>query len=130
VDLARKNPVIVTLVEDDETVVALLAELLKAHGHDPRELIVAHEDTVATVLDRMAAEGAAVVVLDLGMPVPGVDILERARADDRFRGVRYIVATAGFEGTKELPKAADIRSVAKPYDVPELLAAIAGTSRA
>lgn len=120
---------IVTLVEDDETVVALLAELLRSHGHDPREILVHHEDTVATVLDRIAAEHGAVIVLDLGMPVPGVEILARARTDDRFQGVRYIVATAGFEGTKELPRATDIRSVAKPYDVPELLAAIAGTSR-
>ena len=120
---------IVTLVEDDETVVTLLAELLKSHGHDPRIVLVEHDDTLATVLDRLAAESGPVIVLDLGMPVPGAEILTAARADARFRDVRYIVATAGFEGTKQLPKAPDIRSVAKPYDVPELLAAIAGTTR-
>lgn len=126
-DRARKDPVIITLVEDDPTVLTLLAELLKAHGHDPREVLITHEDTVATGLDRFAAEGAAVIILDLGMPVPGVDLLEAARKDPRFTGVRYIVATAGFEGTKQLPKAPDIRAVAKPYDVPELLAAVRGT---
>jgi CheY-like chemotaxis protein len=119
--------VIVTLVEDDATVLALLAELLKAHGHDPRPVLITHEDTVATALDRVAFEGGSVIVLDLGMPVPGVDLLDGARRDSRFAGMRYVVATAGFEGTKQLPRAADIRSVAKPYDVPELLSAIAGT---
>jgi CheY-like chemotaxis protein len=118
--------VIVTLVEDDATVLALLSELLKSHGHDPRPVLITDEDTVATALDRVASEGARVVVLDLGMPVPGVDLLEGARLDARFEGMRYIVATAGFEGTKQLPRAPDIRSVAKPYDVPELLRAIAG----
>lgn len=118
---------IVTLVEDDPTVLMLLAELLKSHGHDPREILITHDDSVATALDRFAAEGGAAIILDLGMPVPGVDLLEAARSDPRFKGVRYIVATAGFEGTKELPKAPDIRAVAKPYDVPELLSAIAGT---
>ena len=116
----------VTLVEDDATVLALLAELLKSHGHDPREVLITHEDTVATALDRVAREGATVIVLDLGMPVPGLELLEGARRDTRFAGTRYIVATAGFEGTKELPRAADVRCVAKPYDVPELLSAIAG----
>jgi CheY-like chemotaxis protein len=89
--------------------------------------LITHDDTVAIALDRIADEKPAVIVLDLGMPVPGVDLLEGARADARFRDIRYIVATAGFEGTKQLPKAPDIRSVAKPYDVPELLKAIAGT---
>ena len=118
---------IVALVEDDATVLQLLAELLKSHGHDPREILITHEDTIETALGRLAEEGAKVIVLDLGMPVPGVDLMEAARRDPRFQGVRYIVATAGFEGTRALPRASDIRSVAKPYDVPELLSAIAGT---
>lgn len=118
---------IVALVEDDETVLALLAELLKGHGHDPRPVLITHEDTLDIALDRIATECAPVVLLDLGMPVPGTDLLEAARNDSRFRDVRYVVATAGFEGTKALPRAADIRSIAKPYDVPELLRAIAGT---
>lgn len=118
---------IVTLVEDDSTVLALLAELLKAHGHDPRPVLITHEDTIATALDRIATEGAPVIVLDLGMPVPGIDLLAGARLDTRFAGIRYVVATAGFEGTKQIPRAPDISAVAKPYDVPELLSAIAGT---
>lgn len=122
-----RTKMIVALVEDDSTVLTLLAELLKSHGHDPREVLITHDDTVESALDRLAAEGPGVIVLDLGMPVPGVDLMEAARGDARFQGVRYIVATAGFDGTKTLPRAPDIRSVSKPYDVPELLRAIAGT---
>ena len=117
----------VALVEDDEAVLTLLAELLKGHGLDARQILITHDDTLAVALDRLAAEKAPVILMDLGMPVPGVELLEAARKDPRFAGVRYIVATAGFEGTKALPRAADIRSIAKPYDVPELLRAIAGT---
>lgn len=117
---------IVSLVEDDETVLSLLAELLRAYGHDPRPVLITHDDTIRSALDRLAAEGASVILLDLGMPVPGLALMDAARADARFEGVRYLVATAGFEGTRQVPLSADIRSIAKPYDVPELLSAIAG----
>ena len=117
---------IVALVEDDATVLQLLAELLKAHGHDPRQVLITHDDTIETALDRLAEEKGAVIVLDLGMPVPGADLMEAARNDPRFKGVRYVVATAGFE-VKATPRGPDIRKVAKPYDVPELLSAIAGS---
>ena len=117
---------IVSLVEDDPTVLTLLAELLKSHGHDPRPILITHDDTVTGALDRLAKEGAPVILLDLGMPVPGLELLAAAKADGRFANRRYVVATAGFDGTRRVPKAADIRSISKPYDLAELLAAIAG----
>lgn len=117
---------IVSLVEDDSTVLTLLAELLRTHGHDPRPILITHDDTVAAALDRLAQEGAPVILLDLGMPVPGLEILAAAKADPRFANNRYIVATAGLDGPRRVPRAADVRSIAKPYDLPELLAAIAG----
>lgn len=116
---------VVSLVEDDETVLSLLAELLRAHGHDPREVLIESGDTLATCLERIAANGAPVVILDLSMPVSGVEILSAAHADPRFAAVRWIIASARFDATSRiattLPR---VRFIAKPYDIPELLAAI------
>ena len=116
---------LVTLVEDDPVVLSLLSELLRAHGHDVHPVLIAGEDTVATGLARLAARPAPVVLLDLGMPVPGLELLRAAQSDRRFENVRYLVASASFRETERdvVPGA---RSIAKPYEVPELLAAIAG----
>jgi CheY-like chemotaxis protein len=116
--------VIVSLVEDDPTVLELLAELLRHHGHDPRPVQIVTGDTIAGALDRLTEIGAPVVLMDLGMPIPGYDLLEAARNDARFRDTRFIIATASFEAQKEAPPG--VRIVSKPYDLPELLAALAG----
>lgn len=117
----------VALIEDDPTVLALLAEVLRAHGHDPRPILISHADTVESGLDRLAAEATPVVVMDLGMPVSGFELLEAAHRDARFGALRYVVATASLDGARRLPPDRAIRSVSKPYDIPELLAAIEGT---
>ena len=118
------DPVIVSLVEDDPDVLALLAELLRAHGHEPREILICVGDTIESGLERLAKANAPVVVMDLGMPVPGPDLLRAAQNDGRFSNVRYLIASAGFEPARvDLP---GVRTISKPYEVPELLAAIEG----
>ena len=47
---------IVSLVEDDPVVLTLLAEVLRAHGHEPRPILIGMDDTVETGLARIAAE--------------------------------------------------------------------------
>ena len=120
---------VVSLVEDEPTVLSLLAELLRVHGHDARPILIEHADTLPDTLDRLAAENAPVVIMDLGMPVSGHDLLDAAHADPRFQSVRFIVATASFEGARNLPKSSRIMSIAKPYDLKELLPAILGVPR-
>lgn len=114
-----------SLVEDDPTVLELLAELLQQHGHDPRPVLIQMGDTVASALDRLAAESSPVVLLDLGMPVPGADLLEAARRDPRFAKTRFVIATAGFDA--HLPSLPGVRRIAKPYEVPELLSVLTGS---
>src|SRR5438132_3842662 len=91
---------VVTLVDDDPTVLELLAELLRVHGHDPRPVLITMDDTIATGLDRLARVGAAVVLMDLGMPVPGLDLLAAAREDARLRSMRFVVASASFDAPR------------------------------
>ena len=117
---------IVSLVEDDPVVLSLLTELLRIHGHEPRPVLIGADDTVETGLARIAADGAQVILMDMGMPVPGPLLLKAAQTDCRFKKVRYLMASASFEPFRsELP---GVRSIAKPYELPELLAAIAGAA--
>ncbi len=118
---------IVSLVEDDPVVLSLLAETLRAHGHEPRPILIGMDDTLESSLARIAAEKAEVVLMDVGMPVPGHALLEAAIADRRFANVRYLIASASFEPGRP-SHIAGVRNIAKPYELPELLAAILGRS--
>ncbi len=117
---------VVCLVEDDNTVLSLLAELLRRHGHEPKPVLICHGDTIASGLDRIADAGAGVVVMDLGMPVPGLDLLAAAQRDERLRGMRYVIATASFDAARDVPKLPGVSRVAKPYDFDELLSTLTG----
>ena len=112
---------VVCLVEDDKTVLSLLAELLEKHGHVPKPVLITHGDSLDTALARIQETAARVVVLDLGMPVPGLDILTSAQADGRFDGVRWVIATASLDGGRAVPRSPAVTRVAKPYDFDELL---------
>lgn len=117
---------VVCLVEDDPTVLSLLAELLRVQGHDPHEVLIEQGDTLAGSLDRIVETGAPVVILDISMPVNGLHILEASMADARFAAVRWLIATASFDGAARAPKSPRVRVVAKPYEIPDLLTAIEG----
>ena len=117
---------VVSLVEDDATVLSLLSELLRGQGFDPREVLIDAGDTLETSLARIAANDAPVVILDLSMPVSGLRILEASLNDPRFAAARWLIATASFDGGSRVPKSPRVRVIAKPYDIPELLGAIEG----
>src|SRR3954466_231819 len=112
----------VSVVEDDPVVLSLLTELLRIHGHEPRPILISTDDTVESGLTRIAAEGAEIILMDMGMPVPGPALLRAAQSDLRFAKVRYLMASASFQPfSSGVP---GVRSIAKPYELPELLAAI------
>lgn len=117
---------VVCIVEDDATVLSLLAELLQRHGHDPKPVLISQHDTVTTGIERIAATGASIVLMDLGMPVPGLELLSAAQRDVRFDGRRYVIATASLDGGRNVPTSPSIARVAKPYDFDELLAVLEG----
>ncbi|HVO29315.1 MAG TPA: response regulator [bacterium] len=121
---------IVSIVEDDPVVLELLTELLKMHGHDPHPILIESGDTVDSGLARMAENHPDVVVMDVGMPVSGLVLLRAAQEDKRFAKVRYLVASAWFDSAENPPPVGPaVKTIAKPYEVPELLAAIAGEDR-
>jgi two-component system KDP operon response regulator KdpE len=108
------------LVVDDETaIVRALTAALEARGYR-----VASAATGLEALDRVASEGAAIVILDLGLPdMDGIDVCRRLR---EWSQVPIIVLTAeGADDRKveALDEGAD-DYVTKPFSVPELVARV------
>ena len=58
------------------------------------------------------------------MPVSGGDILRAAHADPRFAAVRWLIASANSDAASRIGTLPRVSVISKPYDLPELLAAI------
>src|SRR4051812_30460195 len=102
----------VMIVDDDESILDGLAELLESEGF-----------RVATALHGMAAIEQlqaglrpCVILLDLMMPVmDGWDFRQRQLADPRLRNIPVVIITAaGFSDTSLKAQFGDIEFVAKP----------------
>jgi two-component system KDP operon response regulator KdpE len=109
----------VLVVDDEAAIVRALTAALEARGYR-----VVSTDNGLEALDRVASEGVAIVILDLGLPdMDGIDVCRRIRA---WSSVPIIVLTAeGADDRKvtALDEGAD-DYVTKPFSVPELLARV------
>lgn len=112
----------VLVADDDATLVATLAWVLREHGYD---VTVAHEGH--RVIPLMAGRSPDVVLLDIEFTdTDGTDVLERIKEDDRWRDLPVLMMSS-------LPlEEAAVRTlglgasdyVRKPFRVRELLARI------
>jgi two-component system KDP operon response regulator KdpE len=109
----------VLVVDDEVAIVRALTAALEARGYR-----VVSTGTGLDAVDRVAAEGPAIVILDLGLPdMDGIDVCRRIR---QWSQVPIIVLTAeGADDRKvqALDEGAD-DYVTKPFSVPELLARV------
>ncbi|HUR18630.1 MAG TPA: response regulator transcription factor [Acidimicrobiales bacterium] len=109
----------VLVVDDEPAITRALTAALRARGY--RVLSAA---TGAEALARVASDGPAVVVLDLGLPdLDGIEVCRRIR---EWSDVPIVVLTAeGAENRKvaALDEGAD-DYVTKPFSMPELLARV------
>src|SRR4051812_44236447 len=109
-------PIDVLIIEDEEHVAGLLADVLGAEGY-----------RVATVgdglhgLEYVARYRPRVVLCDVMLPsISGVEVLSRLETDDDYRPVIILMSAAG-------PPAAGPRAVpfiGKPFNIDELLASV------
>jgi two-component system KDP operon response regulator KdpE len=110
---------VILVVDDEPGIVRALSAALHARGHE-----VHAATTGAEALQAAAADGPAVVILDLGLPdIDGIEVLRRLR---EWSEVPVIVLTAeGAEARKveALDRGAD-DYVTKPFSTPELLARV------
>jgi two-component system, OmpR family, KDP operon response regulator KdpE len=109
----------VLVVDDEAAIVRALTAALEARGYR-----VVSTATGIEALDRVAADGPAIVILDLGLPdMDGIDVCRRIR---QWSQIPIIVLTAeGADDRKvtALDEGAD-DYVTKPFSVPELLARV------
>jgi DNA-binding response OmpR family regulator len=108
------------VVEDDETIGAALEAGLRSHGH-----AVCWERSGRGALERAAARGADLVLLDLGLPdIDGLEVCRRAREAGYEGAIMIVTARAGeLDRVVGLDYGAD-DYLAKPFGLAELQARV------
>lgn len=125
--MVLQAPKRIAVIDDDATFVQLMVDLLTdGDGYD-----VVGSDDSTDGLAFVKTTGADLVILDLmtGREETGSAILERLRADPETAGVPIIVCSAASvalqQSAARLIHEPTIATVAKPFDVDDLLATIA-----
>jgi DNA-binding response OmpR family regulator len=115
----------ILLVEDDAALAAGLRQALRAEG-----FAVNHVATGGDALHVIATELPEIVILDLGLPdMDGLNVLKRLRAAHVDLPVLLLTArTTSGDKVAGLDSGAD-DYLAKPFDMPELLARLRAISR-
>jgi two-component system chemotaxis response regulator CheY len=109
----------ILVVDDDESILATVAELLDMEGYQVQTAINGRD--ALSVLDRSEP---SLVLLDMRMPV--MDGWGFARAlHERGRTVPILVMTAAQDARQWADEVGAAGFVAKPFDLPDLLDAIA-----
>jgi CheY-like chemotaxis protein len=107
----------ILLVDDDEDIRELTAEILRESGYD---VVEAEDGQRALAALAAMATPPALVLLDLIMPVmTGQQMLHEMRAIPRLANVPVVALTAGGFQPADVPEAKDV--VRKPASVAVLL---------
>lgn len=115
----------ILLVEDDAALAAGLRQALRAEG-----FAVNHVATGSAALHVIATEVPEIVILDLGLPdMDGLTVLKRLRTLNADLPVLLLTArNTSVDKVAGLDSGAD-DYLAKPFDMPELLARLRAISR-
>jgi CheY-like chemotaxis protein len=114
----------VLIVDDDVDATEMLAQALKAAGHEVRE---EHDGTSALVA--AAQFQPDVVLLDLGLPgMDGIEVARRIRSYPQLGAVRIVALTGFGQGSARTRSAAvGIESLlVKPVDMQTIMDAVTG----
>ena len=109
----------VLVVDDDESIRALVAEALEEAGYT-----VETADGGAKALERIAGAAPDAIVLDIWMPsLDGFDVMGTLRGSDKTRHIPVVVMSAAYPERAALDLGAQ-EFLAKPFEVSQLLAAV------
>lgn len=108
------------IVEDDDAIAAPLVRAVQREGYDVTRVAAGQP-----ALDHVAAGGADLVLLDLGLPdMDGLDVCRQLRTDGFDGGIVILTARAGeLDRVVGLDVGAD-DYLAKPFSLSELLARV------
>src|SRR5512140_1215345 len=103
------------IIEDDRDIAALFRHVLDIAGYRT-ELVMDGREAV----ERLKSSRPDIVLLDLTLPgIPGPRVLERMRADSRFKDVPVVVVTAHAHIADSLPVEPDL-ILLKPVNLSQL----------
>ncbi len=114
--MSQRAAVDVLVIEDEEHVAELLADLLSDEGYR-----VAIAGDGLRGLEYVARYQPRLVLCDVMLPgLSGLDVLHRLRAQGDWRPVIILMSAAALPATLPL----DVPFVSKPFNVDELLALV------
>jgi len=108
----------VLLIEDDKMMISLLKTLLEIEGFQAGEYNGQEQATLEETINR---EKPDLILLDVHLRrINGFDILQKIRADQRFRGIRILMTSGMDLRAKCLESGAD-GFLLKPYMPDDLI---------
>jgi len=115
----------VLIVEDEQDVAALVADVLDLEGFVPR--ISSGEEALHDALSFQPD----VVLLDLMMPVvDGFEVARRLRANQETESLPIVVMTAMHDPAARAQEVGTQHFLTKPFEIEELLACVERVARA
>jgi CheY-like chemotaxis protein len=110
----------VLVIEDDPSIGGLIAAALEGEGFRP---VVARDGNQA--LRRLSEVEPDAITLDLELPgLDGRSVLRRLRSDRKHRHVPVVVVSACSDSLSRQERDDVCGTLAKPFDVPELIQAV------
>ena len=101
--MSDSNP-LAFIIDDNRDITELFATSLQAADFETETFVEG-----GAALKRLQESTPSVIVLDLHLPdIPGMEILETIRTDDRLRGSRVIVVTGEQQMSKSVERMADL----------------------
>lgn len=118
----EKAPMKILVIEDEEYVIDLIEEILKANGHH-----VSLANSGGEGLSKFEKEDFDIVVTDLGMPgISGWEVAERIRALNKNIKIGFITGW-NIRGERErLEKLGIDFVITKPFKIEDIISAISG----
>jgi CheY-like chemotaxis protein len=109
----------ILVADDDKIFLTLMVNILADGGY---EVMEAENGLVAW--QRLQAEGADIIVLDINMPeMDGREFLKVMMADEKYKNIPVLVLTVGFlaEDIVQEYAASQLDYITKPFDTEDLL---------
>ncbi len=124
--MAKSRPHRIVIIDDDEHFIELLSYHLKKAGH-----LVEDISSLKAIEPGIVDFRPDLVICDLVMPIPGMEILEQVKENPRMHQVPFIFISAHDDHERKIKAylgGADDFLI-KPLHIPELLAKVTGILR-